>query len=127
MAEVLPDFDAADLARRVEQLATEQIDSLPFGAIRLAADNTILLQSAAERRLSGFGERASLGKHFFHDIAPCMDQEEYRGRIERALAAGKLDLQFTHYGDFEDRDRELTVRVQSASDGGCWIFMRREA
>ena len=127
MTDGLPDYTAPDLAKRVEQLDPAQIDALPFGVIRLAPDNTVVLQSAVERRLSGFGERASLGKHFFHDIAPCMDGEHYRGRIKQALAAGSLDLEFTHYGDFEDRDRELTVRVQSASDGGCWIFMRRES
>jgi len=35
-------------------------------------------------------------------------------------------LEFSHVGDFEDRDRELTVRIQSASTGGYWIFMRRD-
>ena len=40
-----------------------------------------------------------------------MGKPNFRGRIERALAAGSLDLEFTHVGDFSDRDRELTVRV----------------
>ena len=40
--------------------------------------------------------------------------------------SGTLDLEFSHIGDFEDRERELTVRVQSAFDGGYWVFMRRD-
>jgi hypothetical protein len=37
-----------------------------------------------------------------------------------------VELEFHHVGDFEDRDRELTVRIQSARTGGYWIFLRRE-
>jgi hypothetical protein len=55
-----------------------------------------------------------------------MDNPDFRGRIERARVSGVLDLEFSHVGDFEDRDRELTVRIQSASTGGYWIFMRRD-
>ena len=42
------------------------------------------------------------------------------------MVRGTLDLEFTHIGDFEDRERELAVRVQSASHGGYWVFMRRD-
>lgn len=122
----LPDYHEPQLARAVEGLSREQIDRLPFGAIRLDPEGTVTFYSEAERRLSGFGDRDRLGRPFFSEIAPCMDTPGYRGRIERALAAGRLDLEFTHVGDFSDRDRELTVRVQSAGDGGLWIFMRRE-
>jgi hypothetical protein len=45
---------------------------------------------------------------------------------ERAIAAGSLNVEFTHVGDFNDRDRELTVKIQSATGGGMWIFLRRE-
>ena len=75
--------------------------------------------------MSGSGDRLRLGLDFFRDIAPCMDNDRYRGRIDQAVARGTLDLAFTHIGDFEDRERELTVRVQSAANGGYWVFMRR--
>lgn len=123
----LPAFDDPALAARVEALPAEAIDRLPFGAIRLDADGVVTFYSAAERRLSGSGDLARLGGRFFAEIAPCMDNDGYRGRIEAARAAGRLDLEFTHIGDFDDRERELTVRVQSATGGGVWIFMRREA
>ena len=122
----LPDYDDRVLARKVEALSAQDIDALPFGAIRLAPDGTVAHYSEAERRLSGSGERPRLGLNFFRKIAPCMDNDQYRGRIEKALARGTLDLEFTHIGDFEDRERELTVRVQSATDGGYWVFMRRD-
>lgn len=119
--------DDPDLARKVEALSGPEIDELAFGAIRVSyPEEVVTYYSEAERRLSGSGDRPRVGSAFFREIAPCMDNEHYRGRIAQALARGKLDLAFTHIGDFEDRERELSVRVQSASDGGYWIFMRRD-
>lgn len=122
----LPAYDDPQLASKIEALPSELVDTLPFGAILLDADGVVRYYSQAERRLSGSGDLARLGIDFFRQIAPCMDNDNFRGRIEAGRKAGRLNLEFTHIGDFEDRDRELTVRVQSARDGGIWIFMRRE-
>ena len=125
-ARELPDFEEPHLAMAIEALPSEAVDTLPFGAIRLSSDGKVDYYSAAERRLSGSGNLDRLGLDFFSRIAPCMDNPDFRGRVERARASGTLDLEFSHIGDFEDRDRELTVRIQSASAGGYWIFMRRD-
>jgi photoactive yellow protein len=122
----LPSFDQPDLARVVEALPVRRLDDLPFGAIQLDAEGEVRVYSGAERRLSGSGDRPRLGLHFFRDVAPCMDTPRYRGRIERAMAEGRLDLEFGWTGDFGDAERSLRVRVQSATGGGCWIFMKRE-
>jgi photoactive yellow protein len=125
MSEGLPDYGDENLARKVEALTQAQIDGLPFGAIRIDAAGSVAAYSEAERRLSGSGTLPRVGLDFFTEIAPCMGGDAYRGRIERAIERGTLDLEFTHIGDFDDRERELTVRVQSASGGGYWIFMQR--
>jgi len=119
-------FDTPDLAREIEKLDEQSIDALPFGAIRLDRSGAVTFFSKAERELSGYGARPTIGKIFFTDIAPCMANEGFRGRLEAARARGTLDLQFSWIGDFADRQRELRVRVQSASDGGVWIFIRRQ-
>ena len=119
-------FDDPDLARKAEALEESLLDRLPFGAIRLDEQGVVRVYSGAERRLSGSGNRERLGHDFFTEIAPCMNTEEFRGRIDRARAAGRLDLEFGYVGGFADGERELAVRIQSASDGGVWIFMRRE-
>jgi photoactive yellow protein len=121
----LPSFDTPALAKAVEQLTPEQIDRLPFGAIHLDPNHRVVSYSQSERRLSGFGNRPAVGLDFFQNIAPCMDVDNYRGRVERALKAGTVDIEFNHIGDFDDRARDLHVRIQSAADGGCWIFMNR--
>lgn len=121
-----PDFNQSDLARTMERLSLEEIDDLPFGVIRVDADGRVVLLSRTEAELSGFGQRPAIGKIFFSDIAPCMGVEEFQGHIQRARAHGHLDLEFGWVGDFSDRNRQLKVRVQSASDGGIWVFINRD-
>ncbi len=123
--DTLPMFDTPKLAEAVEALSGEQLDLLPFGVTGLDKNNIVRVFNKAEAELSGYGERASLGRLFFTDVAPCMNNGYFKGRIEKALREGTLDIRFTFLGDFSDSDRELTVRAQSASDGGCWIFIKR--
>ena len=111
-------FESPNLAREVEKLSSAELDSLAFGVIGLDANDVVRVFNQAEQVNSGFGHRTTLGKLFFVDIAPCMDNGYFKGRIDRARKTGALDISFTFVGDFEDRDRELAVRVQTTSDGG---------
>lgn len=120
----LPDFMTLRLAEAVEKLPAGDIDRLPFGVIGLDPLAIVRTFNKTEAQQSGFGERAR-GKDFFLDVAPCMKNGYFTGRIEKARAAGTLDISFSFVGDFSDHDREITVRVQSASDGGTWIFHQR--
>jgi photoactive yellow protein len=122
-----PDFDHPQLAVAVEALPPAEVDCLPFGAIRIGTEGNVEYYSETERRQSGSGNHARLGLDFFSKVAPCMDNPQFRGRVEQARKAGRLNLEFSHVGDFEDRDRELTIRIQSASAGGYWLFLRRDS
>ena len=119
------DFNSSSLASEVEKLDADEIDALPFGSVRLDALLRVTFYSRAEAELSGYADRPAIGRVFFSEIAPCMSTKAFLGRIEAARARGKLDLEFGWIGDFADPNRELQVRVLSASDGGVWIFLKR--
>jgi len=119
-------FDETHLARCAEQLSAAALHALPYGAIRLDWDGRIVFYSDAEARLSGYA-RPTLGKHFFTEVAPCLANAGFHARIEQAQAAGLLDIEFSHIGDFNDACKEVCFRIQSASDGGVWIFTQRLA
>jgi photoactive yellow protein len=121
----LPVFTTKDLARAVEALSPEELDRLPFGVIGLDPAGVVRTYSRTEAELSGYRNRPAQGQTFFTDVAPCMNNGYFRGRIEKALKAGTLDISFSFVGDFSDREREVNVRVQSAADGGSWIFIER--
>lgn len=124
-AQELPDFDHPDLARIIEALDRRVVDSLPFGATLINEAGMVEYYSQAESRLSGRGDRATVGLGFFTDIAPCFDNPDFLGRIERARKNGEIDIEFGYVGDFDDADKEVRIRVQSASNGGFWIFNLR--
>jgi photoactive yellow protein len=120
-----PAFDEPQLARSVERLPDVVVHGLPYGAIRLDRDGRVVFFSDAEARLSGYDARPTIGRDFFKEIAPCFATDAFLGRIERARAAGTLDIELELIGDFDDADKELRCRAQSASDGGIWIFIQR--
>jgi photoactive yellow protein len=120
----VPDFEEPHLAAAVEKLSPDEVHALPFGAIQLDASGQAIFYSDAERRLSGY-RKTVLGRDFFLEIAPCMNNPNFRGRIDRAIAAGKLDIQFSYIADLPTGTTDIEVRIQAASGGGCWIFLRR--
>ena len=118
------DFEASDLAARIEKLSHEQIDHLPFGALLLDREGIVLFYSAAEQRLSGYPGRP-VGENFF-EISRCFGKVDFHGQIVRAQEEGRVDLEFALAGDFSDPTREVRIRVQSSRDGGVWLFLQRD-
>jgi photoactive yellow protein len=124
MPDIAIDYDAPDLAARIEQLSQYDLDHLPFGVILLDAQGVILFYSDTEGRQSGYGSKP-LGLNFF-GIARCAGKNDFHGQIMRAQEEGKVDLEFAWPGDYDDPTREVRVRVQSARKGGVWMFMQRD-
>lgn len=118
-------LDDESLLERVEQLSFQAIDDLPFGVVRLDAAGKVTYFSRTEAEQSGFGDRTAIGRDFFTQMAPCLGTPEFLRRIAAARRAGTLDITFEQVGDFDDADRELRVRVKSATGGGLWVFLQR--
>jgi hypothetical protein len=83
-----------------------------------------VLFSQTEALQSGFG-RQPVGEAFF-PLTRRFNSDEFRGRIERAMADGKVDLEFGWQGDYNDPRRDVHIRVQSAGDGGIWLCLERD-
>jgi photoactive yellow protein len=124
MATATVDFNAPDLAHRIEQLTQSELDRLPFGVILLDRQGTVLFYSETEARQSGYGE-LPLGRNLF-EVSRCLESDDFRGRIMRAMEAGPVDIEFVWVGDFTEPKRDMRVRVQSARQGGVWIMIERD-
>ncbi len=118
------DFDAPDLAARIEQLSETEIDRLPFGVVRLDPEGLILLYSATQARQSGYGSQP-IGLKFF-EIARCAGKNDVHARIVRAQEEGHVDLEFALPGKHGEPARGVRLRVQSARQGGVWMFTQRD-
>ena len=124
MATATLDFDAPDLAQLAERASQFELDNLPFGVIRLDRAGTVLFYNATEARLSGYGE-IPLGQDLFA-ISRCLGSDDFRGRIQRAMEQGPVNLEIGWPGDYGDPSRELRIRVQSSRNGGLWLFIERD-
>lgn len=118
-------LDDERLLERVEELSFQAIDALPFGVVRLDPAGKVTYFSRTEAEQSGFGDRRAIGRDFFTEMAPCLGSPEFLQRIAAARRAGTLDITFEQVGDFDDANRELRVRVKSATGGGLWVFLQR--
>jgi photoactive yellow protein len=117
------DFNAPDLAARIEALSQHELDYLPFGVILLDRAGIVLFYSETEARQSGYGS-IPVGQNMF-EISRCM-QGDLRTRLTRAMEEGPVDLEFGWSGDYDDPQRELRIRVQSSRRGGMWMFIERD-
>jgi len=118
------EFDAPDLAAKIEELSQFELDQLPFGVVLIDREGTVLFYSATEARLSGYG-MGPLGKNLF-DVSRCANKDDLRSRIMRAMEEGPVDLEFGWSGDRANAQSEMRIRVQSARRGGAWIFVERD-
>jgi photoactive yellow protein len=118
------DFNAPDLAARIETLDQIDIDTLPFGVIRLDREGTVLFYSATEARLSGYG-MTPLGHNLF-DVSRCATRDDFRERVMCAMESDAVDLELGWRGDAGDPHREMRIRVQTARQGGVWLFIDRD-
>lgn len=120
-----PSFDTPNLSEAVEAMKPSDLDLLPFGVILLDPYDLVLFRNRAEDEL--FPQKLSaLGRMFFVDVAPCLNNGYFKGRIEKARKHGTLNITFDFISDFaEPSGRELRVRAQSAKNGGTWIFIKR--
>jgi photoactive yellow protein len=125
MANAAVDFEAPDLAARIEQLSQYQLDNLPFGVILLDRAGVVQFYSETEARQSGYGA-VPIGQNLF-EISRCLDGDDFRGRITRAMEEGPVDLEIAWPGDYGDPTRELRIRVQSSRKGGLWMFVERDS
>lgn len=123
MAEAI-DFDAPDIARRVEALSQHELDQLPFGVILLDRHFVVRFYSATEARESGYGMEP-LGRDLF-EASHCSDKKGLRERMVRALEEPPADIDLALKGDLADPNRELRMRIVTARNGGLWLFVERD-
>ena len=68
-----PGFDDVRLLEWLETSPDEELDDTPFGIVGLDAAGIVVLFNAVESRLAGLRPERVLGRPFFDEVAPCMN------------------------------------------------------
>ncbi|MFT4979939.1 MAG: photoactive yellow protein [Myxococcota bacterium] len=90
-----PTFEAIT----AEALVHVDIDTLPFGVVEMDGDGRVIRYSRFESELSGLEVARVMGRHFFSEVGPCMNNFMVAQKLE---GADELD---------EIVDYVLTLRI----------------
>lgn len=112
---------AAELSR----MTREELDALPYGAIRLSPRGTILSYNATEGRLTGRTPAQVLGQNFFLDVAPCTDVQEFRGRFVELANNPEVSIfhEFTFEFPFDEPLRVNITMLRDRADNSIWVLV----
>ena len=111
--------------QRIDSLAEDDFDALPFGAIKLDADGRILKYNLYESKLAERDRQEVIGQNFFTEIAPCTNVQEFAGRYRQGMAEGELNTTFPYRFLFPKKiiDVEITL-VMSPGGESAWVFVK---
>ncbi len=109
----------------LKNLNEEQLDELPYGAIRLDKTGKIISYNRFESLLAGIAKENAIGKNFFTEIAPCTDVREFRGRFEEGVAKKKLHEKFRYHFPFRHQPRNVMITLFfHAETDDAWVFVQ---
>jgi photoactive yellow protein len=109
-------------SRDLRGMAAGDFDAMPFGAIQLDREGTVLAYNRWEATLARRDPTSVIGKNFFRDIAPCTDVAAFRGRLDALAERGETSYVFDF--DFAFPWGRRRVRVRFLIDGDArWVFV----
>jgi photoactive yellow protein len=118
-------MDTLQDLEKIDRMSEQELDSLPFGAIRLDTTGKILAYNMTESKLTGRDPKRVIGRNFFTDVAPCTNVQAFAGRFREGVAQGDMHVIFPYRFDFEMAPRDVTVTLfYSKQTGSAWVFVR---
>lgn len=117
--------DLAALYKQVHTLSSTELDALPYGAIQLSKEGTIVNYNSYESTMAGVPKANAIGKNFFRDVAPCTDVKAFHGRFQEGIARKKLHEKFRYHFPFKHKPRNvlITLFYHEESDH-VWVFVQ---
>ncbi|HEY8382346.1 MAG TPA: PAS domain-containing protein [Microvirga sp.] len=87
------------------------LDTLTFGVVGLDHAGDVAVYNATEARLAGLSRDGVLGKHFFHAVAPCMNNYLVAQRFDDERV---LDATIDYVLTFRMRPTPVKLRLLQA-------------
>lgn len=115
-------FDDPAMAEMLEATDEAGLDALLFGVVGLDGDGVVERYNAFEERCSGLPRGRVVGRHFFFDVAPCMNNYLVAERLEEAA----VDVTLPYVLTFRMRPTPVRLRLIRAGAGRRrWVLVHR--
>ncbi|MFM0328993.1 PAS domain-containing protein [Paraburkholderia strydomiana] len=103
----------------------EHLNALPFGAIGFAPDAVVTVYNETEAKNAGLRRERVLGKHFFEEIAPCMNNFMVAQRFDDE---DKLDQTIPYVLTLRMRPTPVRLRLLKAPEHATrFVLIERRA
>lgn len=107
----------------ITRMQPQQFDDLPFGAIKLDAAGKVLLFSEYEAASARCNAGDAIGRSYFDEVAPCTNDESFRGQLERLVTSGGRDARIDYEFDHPWGRRPVRVQFWLPTPDERWIFV----
>ena len=119
-------FGSGDIDNVLKNKSAAEIDKLAFGAIQLDRAGRIIQYNAMEGQITGRDPRATIGKNFFTEVAPCTNKPAFKGEFDKGVAADSLNTMFEYVFDYNMKPTKVRVHMKKALSGDTfWVFVKR--
>lgn len=127
MSALATDFVDADVLDDLGGLTRARADALPYGAIKVDEDGTILLYNRYEAELAGIDPADAEGQIFFTEIAPCTNNRLFFGRFQEGMETGELDARFAYTFSYRMDPTLVSIHMRHDADSdSSWIFVKKQ-
>ena len=89
-------FSEPGLGKLLNQLGDAELDTFPFGIVKMDLTGKILFYNQAESKIAGVAAEQAIGKHFFTQVAPCTNNFLVATRYGETSLDEELDYIFTY-------------------------------
>jgi photoactive yellow protein len=118
-------FDADGLGERLRHYDEAALNEAPFGIVRLDDDGTVTFYNRYESDLSGVAPSDAVGQDFFTQLAPCSNNQLFRGRFKEGVESGTLDERFSYTFTYKMRPTLVDVRLYRDEAGHNWVLIHK--
>ena len=107
-------------------LSRAQVDALPYGAVKVDEEGTVLLYNRYESELAGVEPSDAEGQIFFTEVAPCTNNRMFFGKFEEGVEAGELDEVFNYTFTYRMSPTLVSIHMRHDADSDAnWIFVKK--
>ena len=117
------DFDSTVWDVGLQRLRDDDFEDLPFGSIKLDERGRVVVYNAAEAKLAQRSQEGTLGKLFFEEIAPCTNNEIFKGKLDELVRTGKKTAQFEYRFMFPWGAKFVRIQLWVPDARSRWIFV----
>lgn len=115
-------FDDPVMAERLGALGEAELDELAFGVVGLDGEGLVDRFNAYEARNSGLPRAEVVGRHYFFDVAPCMNNYLVAERLEEPV----LDVTMPYVLTFRMRPTPVRLRlIRTEASVRRWVLVFR--